>query len=461
MLPPSGLIHRVMVVVQNASLLTHGEALIYDAYYDTRSSTAGQQYSVSGYGGNLPISIQSLPEEQAAAIYSSGDGALTLVNYQAEKTSGTVSGLAGASASVYVSRNLGLVFAANQNTHVFTIANAQSSGAVSLGLPGVYRVSVNPGDSAAFAFVQNSNSLYYPRQLTAAQGVAYSTGPSSWPKAAIDCEPQNLPIWCLFQAQSPDNIDSTGNYYGAPLVFDRPIKAVFSADGGTAYILNCGPECGGNNASISILPIAPLIFSAGQNSGLLPCNTAPCANSASKPIVTIPIPGGASNALVDTTTMYVVGQRPQTIGGQIYFGGNLSVVNLATNSVSTPVSISDGTPGGVSRMIEADDNTLWIGMTQCANGVRYATAAAGGYGCLTMFNTSTKSVTMIEPYLGDATGIAAVTGLHKIYTAEGGQVYIYKTADGTALNNQYVTVTGTAWDVAYMDATTDTNNTVY
>ena len=48
-----------------------------------------------------------------------------------------------------------------------------------------------------------------------------------------------------------------------------------------------------------------------------------------------------------------------------------------------------------------------------------------------------------------------------INTAEGGQVYIYSTVDGSAISNQYVTVTGTAYDVAYMDAITDTNNTVY
>jgi hypothetical protein len=82
------------------------------------------------------------------------------------------------------------------------------------------------------------------------------------------------------------------------------------------------------------------------------------------------------------------------------------------------------------------------------------------YGCLTMFNTSTNAATLM-PYDGDATGIAAVTGLHKIYTAEGGQIYIYSTVDGTAIDNQYVTVTGTAFDVAYMDALTDDNNTVY
>jgi len=78
-----------------------------------------------------------------------------------------------------------------------------------------------------------------------------------------------------------------------------------------------------------------------------------------------------------------------------------------------------------------------------------------------MFNTATNKVTMLESYLGDLTGIAAVTGLHKIYVAQGGQVYIYLTADGSSIDNQYVTVTGTAYDVAYMDALTDGDNTVY
>jgi hypothetical protein len=245
-------------------------------------------------------------------------------------------------------------------------------------------------------------------------------------------------------------VDATGNAYGAPLEFDRPVKAVFSADGGTAYILNCGPECGGSNASVSQLPIAPMIFIVNQQSGVLP--------TAGK-IPTIAIPGGASNALVDTSTLSVVGQQPQQIQGQTLFAGNLTVVNLATNQAGSPISISDGAPGAVSRMLLADDNTLWIGMTKCTNGVRYATGQP--YGCLTMFNTATNAVTMLEPYIGDATGIAGVTGLHKIYTAEGGQVYIYSTVDGTAIDNQFVTVTGTAYDVAYMDGLTDGNNTVY
>lgn len=467
-LPPSGLQNRVMIGIQNPGTLNKGVLQIVDAFYDTRSGYNGTPaiFSIAGYGGALPSTIQNMPEQQAGAVYSSGDGTLSLLNYQAEKTSiASVDGLNGPSSSIFVTRNLAFVFAASQAATVLTVVN-QGGGGISTGLslPGIYRVSVNPGGSMAMAFVQNSNYAYYPRQLSTAQGIAFSGGPANWPKAAVDCEPQQAPSWCLFQMQSPDHTDATGNYYGAPLTFDRPIKALFSADGSTAYVLSCGPECNGSKASISVVPIPPLIFLQGQASGLLPCNlpsVSSCPNTNDAPMVNLPIPGGASNALIDTTTMYVVGQQPQVIQGQTLYAGNLTVVNLANMTAGGPIAISDGQPGAISRMIEADDNTLWIGMSGCTVGVRYATNPASGYGCLTMFNTSTKSVTMLEPYLGDATGVAAVTGLHKIYTAEGGQVYIYSTSSGASIDNQYVTVTGTAYDVAYMDAITDANNTVY
>jgi hypothetical protein len=225
------------------------------------------------------------------------------------------------------------------------------------------------------------------------------------------------------------------------------VKAVFSNDGGTAYILNCGPECGGSASSVSLLPTGPMIFAPNQQSGKFPSTGS---------VTAIPVPGGASNALIDSSTMYVAGQQLLPDG---LFTGNLTLLDLNSNTAGSPISISDGAPGAMSRMIEADDNTLWIGMSKCTNGERYAKGM--NYGCLTMFDTSKGAVDMIEPFLGDATGIAAVTSLHKVYVAEGGQVYIYSTKDGTALNNYYVTVTGTAYDVAYMDGLSDANNTVY
>ncbi len=96
-----------------------------DAYYDIRSGYTGQPaaFSLSGFGGALPITIQNMPEEQLGAIYGSGDGSLTLANYQTEKTSGTVSEPAGLSSSIFITRNGQYVFEANQAAHVFTIVN--------------------------------------------------------------------------------------------------------------------------------------------------------------------------------------------------------------------------------------------------------------------------------------------------------------------------------------------------
>ena len=453
-LPPSGLLNRVLIAIQNPSPYSSGALQFVDAYYDIRykynSASTSPAFSIAGYSGNLPLTIQNMPEELVGAVYSTGDGAFNVINYSQETLSGPISGLNGRSSSIFVTRNQSYAFAANQSSHVLTVVDRSASNPTTyaFSLPSVYRVSVNPGGSVALAFVQNSNYIYYPRKLTAAQSIAYSGGPNTWPTGAIDCEPQNAPGWCLFQMLSPDD--------NQPLVFDRPVKAVFSSDGGTAYVLNCGPECGGTASSVSPLPVAPLIYLIGQESGALPTHSALASS-------TIPIPGGASNALVNSSTMYVVGQKRMPDG---FWGGYLTVVNLLTRTVApstgsapNPVSISDGTPGAMSRMLLADDNTLWIGMTQCTNGERANNGLP--YGCLTMFNTSTNTVTLLEPFIGDATGIAAVTGLHKIYTAEGGQVYIYSTVDGTAIDNQYVTVTGTASDVAYMDGSSDTNNTVY
>jgi hypothetical protein len=468
-LPPSGLTNRVLIAIQNPSSTTRGALQFVDAYYDIRHSYNNKIpiFTISGYSGALPITIQNMPEEEAGAVYGSADGSFQLINYAQEKIGTAITPANGPSSSVFVTRNQQYVFAASQQGHVLSIQDRTGTGGVySLGLPGIYRVSVNPGGSAALAFVQNSNYVYYPRKLSAGETVAYGGGQANWPKAAVDCEPQTAPGWCLFQAQSPDHTDATGNAYGAPLSFDRPVKAVFSADGGTAYVLNCGPECGGTASSYTALPVAPIIYLVGQVSGTLPTQTA--LNDA-----TIKIAGGASNALVDGTTLYVVGQcladqalssasLPQCAASASsesgLFTGMLTVVNLTNTAASAPISISDGEPGFTSRIIRADDDTLWIGMTKCTNGARYA--ANLPYGCLTMYSLETKTATLL-PYIGDATGIAAVTGLHKIYSAQGGQVYINSTIDGSYIDNSNVTVTGTAYDVAYMDGTTDTNNTVY
>jgi hypothetical protein len=422
-LPPSGILNRVLIAVQNPGALTKGTLEIVDAYYDIRHSFNNKvaSFSIAGYSGADPLTIQNMPEEQVGAVYGAGDGSFALVNYATEKQTTTVT-VNGASSSIFISRDQRYVFAANQAAHTLTVQDRSLGTSYGLNLPNVYRVSINPSGTAALAFVQDSNLIYSVYKLQTNQHA---------PANAEDCEPQNLPVYCLLPV--PGN-------------FDRPTKAVFSADGNTAFVLNCGPECGGVQASVSFLPVAGIIIQSGSP---IPPG-APTAVTA-----TVPIPGGDTDAIQNANLLYLAGQQLQPDG---YFAGNLSILNVSSGQVTGTYSISDGTH---LKMLFADDNTLWIGSQLCTQGERYHQGATTNLGCLTMFNTSSNSVTMIDSYKGDATGIAAVTGLSKVYTAEGGQVYIYNTTTGAAMDNSQVTVVGTAYDVAYMDAPSDDNNTTY
>jgi hypothetical protein len=449
-LPPSGIANRVLIAVQNPSPATKGLLEFVDAFYDIRQSYNDKipGFSISGYSGALPVTIQNMPEEQVGAVYGSGDGSFTLINYAKETTTGSAATVTGLSSSIFIARSGTYVVAANQQSQVLTVVNKATGITYAFNLPGVYRVSMNPGGTVMLAFVQNSNYAYYPRKLTSIDSTslaAYYLSNQSWPAPYTDCEPKNLPTMCLAQVQDPS---------GKAISFDRPVKAIFSSDGSSAYVLSCGPECSGTASSVSILPTAPLNVTDGQQSGSVPTQSA---------MTTIPVPGGASNALENSTTLYVLGQELMPDG---LFAGNLTLIDLTANKAGNPISVNDSAPGQPTRMVLADSNTLWLGGIRCTQGERFNNPASqvpagSGYGCLTMFNTSSNSVTLLEPYQGDLTGIAAVLTLNKVYVAEGGQVYIYSTTDGSAINNFYVTVTGTAYDLAYMDAQSDGDNTVY
>jgi hypothetical protein len=422
-LPPSGILNRVLIAVQNPGALTKGSLQIVDAYYDIRHSFNDKvaSFNVAGYSGADPITIQNMPEEQAGTVYGAGDGSYALLNYGSEKQTTTIA-LPGSSSSVFISRDQRYVFAANQAAHSLTVQDRTLGTSYSLNVPNVYRVSTNPSGSAALAFVQDSNLVYSVYKLQTNQKT---------PSNAVDCEPQNLPVYCVLPV---------------PGSFDRPTKAVFSPDGTTAYILNCGPECGGQQASVSFLPVAGIIIQSG----------APVPPGAPTNVTaTVPIPGGTTNAIANGSLLYLAGQQLQPDG---FFAGFLSILDTSAQKVTGAYSIADGTH---LKMLFGDDNTLWIGSQLCTQGERYHQGATTELGCLTMFNTSTNSVTMIDSYKGDATGIAAVLSLHKVYTAEGGQVYIYNTVDGSSLDNSQVTVVGTAYDVAYMDSPSDDDNTTY
>jgi hypothetical protein len=525
--PPSGLLQRVM-----ASYTANGSSgglEIIDGYRDLRGNVQNtiKSYFISGFSEAEPMSIINYPEQTEGFVFSSNDGALNNINYSKESGVGSVATFGAASPSAAATTN-GIFFAGaiEQSGVLDVIANGVSYG---LYLPNVNKVVIDPGSSTILAMVRNSNSLYRVVRLPT------STNPLP-PPGAIDCEPLILPVYCV--------VPVAGNY-------DRPTNVSFSLDGTTAYVLNSGPEDGGNTASVSFLKMAAL------NINLLP-TVNPLSVGAPSPLMSlpvpnpIPVPGGVTAALSDGTNLYLSGQQLQTSG--VYAGllaGNLSLLNLSTYTVGTPISISDGMH---TKMLFADNATLWIGSSQCANGVRGAKAAAGittqdaNYNCLTRYvlpatggaaanpilpnwvpnmiynagsqvtdganievalvagtsgkttpawtsttttdggitwrnigtvtaaqvipavapnlpGTSNTALAVLYPntnqnqyYYGSLTGICWVQTYGKVYTADGGQVHAFNTADGSERDNYYITVQGTVYDVAYMDALTNFAN---
>ncbi len=454
-LPPSGILNRVLIAIQNPSPTIKGALQFVDAYYDIRSGYKGTPaaFSISGYGAALPYTIQNMPEETEAYVYGYGDGSFVPINYEKESASSGVGGLSSLSASIFITRNHAYVFAADQGSHMFHGNRQHPQHRIwaesSRGLPGERE----PGGSVAFAFVQNSNYVYYPRKLTLAQTTAYLRRAEHLAQGRCGLRATEHAQLVPFSGAEPRSRGCDRHLLWSAAALRPAHQGSFLGRRRHCIYFELrarvrrqqGFHHGASDWSDDLSDRAAVgsfahNFCAGG-----------CDSSAS----------GRSQqcACRYTTTMYVVGQQPQQVQGQTLFAGDLTVVNLANNTASAPIAISDGAPGAVSRMVEGDDNTLWIGMTKCTNGVRAATGLP--YGCLTMFNTTNNTVTTILPYIGDATGIAAVTGLHKIYSAQGGQVYINSTVDGSTIDNQFVTVTGTAYDVAYMDATSDADNTVY
>jgi hypothetical protein len=447
-----------MVAIQNPSPIVTGSLQILDARYDIRNSENGTvpSFFISGYKGSLPSLILNYPEESEGYVYGSGDGSLAAISYASESATGTISGLPGPSSSVFIPSSGNYVVAASQTAQYLTVEDHVQGVTVYLTLPNVYKVEVNPSATVMLAFVQNSNYAYRIVHLQQPNGnvmpVPTFPNEANWPKAVapVNCQPINLPVYCVVPV-----LDQNGN----PIQFDRPFNTIFSSDGTTGWLMNCGPECGGVQSSVSFLNMGVLdVYNfPGSTYPAPPANPAPPTEEQR-----IPVPGGATMGVYGNGTLYVSGQQQQPDG---LFEGFLSVLNLTSNQVTGTYPISDGTH---TKMLFGDDNTLWIGSQQCQTGERVATNQPET-GCLTMFNLTNNTV-LVEPWYGDLTGLCAILQWHKMYTAYGGQIHIYATTNvgittstatysaGTELYNGNATVQGTAFDVAYMDAITNASD---
>jgi hypothetical protein len=466
--PPSLLAQRVMVAVSTNGGTT-GSLQILDAKRDLRNNIQNTKtFSISGYAGGFPSLILNFPAEVTGFVYNnaSAAGDIQIINYSKESTAGSAGSFPAKSTGLAIPSTNGHLYSAEESIGQLGIIDNTTGRAFGLVIPNVFQVVVNTGDTVVLAMVRNSNTIYRVIKLNVGQYPTSSAAISAI--GAVDCQPLVLPVYCAV----PVNIGTNTK------AFDRPVTAYFSLDGNSAYVLNCGQECGGSTSSVTYLATGALEFNTYTNYSS-PAQHNPVAFS-----LQVPVPGGVTAAVSNGTTLYVSGQQMQSDG---LFAGNLSTISLATNTVTGQYSISDGNH---SKMLFADNNTLWIGSQFCATGERAARAAkqlaanqptdqTANYNCLTRFDMGALTASVIpavtqsqtapvpvpypntnqdQYYYGDLTGLCWVQGFNKVYTAYGGQVHAFNTVDGSEINNFFITVQGLALDVAYMDAITDAAN---
>ncbi|MGH9545279.1 MAG: YncE family protein [Terriglobales bacterium] len=214
-------------------------------------------------------------------------------------------------------------------------------------------------------------------------------------------------------------------------LFDHPVWGAFSSDDSTAYIVNCGPECGGTTASITLLDM---------NSNL--------------PGPVIPVDSGTTG-LLSGNTLYVAGTEPgantcaasaaPTLATTC---GEVSAVDLGSMTVTASATITDGYH---NHMEMGANQQLFIGAHACTNINVPASGNNSGEtrGCLSIFNISKSSV-VIPPVLGDVTGIQPISRRNVVYVVQNGELNIYDTTTDKLQTTQ-IDIIGQGVDVKQVD----------
>jgi hypothetical protein len=182
---------------------------------------------------------------------------------------------------------------------------------------------------------------------------------------------------------------------GAPYGFDRPYTAVFSADSTRAYVLSCGAECGGTQAKITVLDMAP---------------TTPAVLGS----VNVE---GATVGLLNGSTLFVAGNRADP--GNVLVP-RINVVNVSNANAPTATQVSATVQGGLHTLMALGaNNKLFIGGRNCSGS------------CLTIFDTAAMS-TNPGATVGNVTSILPISGRNVVYVIENGDLKIYDTANPAA-----------------------------
>lgn len=216
--------------------------------------------------------------------------------------------------------------------------------------------------------------------------------------------------------------------------FDRPVFGFFSSDNTQAWILNCGAECGGTQASVQVLDLVHNLASAAT-----------------------PIPGGVTVGFIKNQTLYVAGNPPTgsntCAGGPTTAAttcGRLTIVDLTSLPQPAGIQPTAVIPDGYHTHIDiSGDGQLFVGSRQCTNIVP-VNKGDEQRGCLAILNTNNGNLA-IPPDNGDVTGLQPITNRTVFYVVEGGELRIYDTTTDKIFTLVSIDIFGNAVDVKLID----------
>jgi DNA-binding beta-propeller fold protein YncE len=337
--------------------------------------------------GTAPGYMEMSPERAVVTVFDSATNNIDVVNTQKQTVSGTIP-LPGPTTS--------MVDPSNSVSYV--------------AVPSAPVIGFAPG--ALEVLNLTSNSITASISVPDAQTVVSNSGGSQLLVFSNDSNTVTVVSPLLLNTSSPVSTTVPG--------FDRPAYAVFSSDGNTAYVLNCGPECGGTQASVQTLNLTNLTVGA-------------------------PIPVDAATiALMSGSTLYVAG-TPVTNNactGQVTAAttcGRLDILDLDTMTVTGKVVITDGYH---NRIDISSNGQLFLGSYDCTNigNVNAVNPSGEIRGCLSIFDTTVPGnrTAIVPPDNGDATGLQSFSTRLVEYVAQGGNLRVYDTTTDKLLINTYI-----------------------
>jgi hypothetical protein len=389
----SGLPDRVLASQSVTSATIHGGLYILNGYNDTIPRLA--PISAGASPGLMAIS----PTRNLVSAFDSSSNGVYTVDTTKEQVIGSPVQLPGLTQSMVIPTSAEIGYAAVPSafvsgyTFVGAVEEMNLAGSIitTMAVPNAQTVVGNSDGSQVLVFSSDSDSLIVLNPLNAE------------PPVDLSCLP------------------ATANPSVCQIIpgFSRPVNAV--VNGTTAYILNCGFECGGTQqASVAVFDLV----------GLTITNTIPV--------------NGATYAFLSGSTLYVAGLGTPTgptcssLTSSINpptaatYCGTLDIVNLNTmtdpyyNNLSMEIAIPDGFH---DQMDMSSNGQLFVGSINCQNIGDVGNPSGEVRGCLAIYNTTTNALT-IPPDNGDVTGLQSFTSRYVEYVAEGGNLRVYNTTNG-------------------------------